>query len=78
MPFACSSELFALVYRIEARFTMPETAAQRLTPLGAKAFRSELVPPDPADELLKHLAATGTEAPADKRALTRGIPRKTA
>ena len=50
--------LFALADRIEARCTAVRTQAQRLTPLVlAKAFRGELVPQDPNDELASALLA---------------------
>lgn len=43
--------LFAFADRLEARLRIARTAAERLTPaLLAKAFRGELVPPDPNDE----------------------------
>lgn len=59
--------LFKLADRIEARYTVACTQAQRLTPLVlAKAFRGELLPQDPSDEpasaLLAKIAATRESA----------------
>jgi type I restriction enzyme S subunit len=65
--------LFAFADRLEARLAQAQTAVDRLTPsLLAKAFRGELVPPDPADEpateLLKRLAhSRQAEAPKPRR-----------
>lgn len=63
--------LLDFVDRLEARLQTAQTATERLTPaLLAKAFRGELVPPDPNDEpaseLLQRLAARA-EAPAAQR-----------
>lgn len=65
--------LFKLADRIEARYMVARGQAQRLTSLLlAKAFRGELVPPDPNDEpasvLLERIAA--------ERAVTATQPRR--
>ncbi len=58
--------LFALADSIEARYTAAREQVERLTPaLLAKAFRGELVPPDPNDEPASELLAR-LRAPADK------------
>ena len=48
--------LFALAAQIESRFTKAQSQVEKLTPsLLAKAFRGELVPQDPNDELAEKL-----------------------
>ncbi|OGB21784.1 MAG: hypothetical protein A3I66_15105 [Burkholderiales bacterium RIFCSPLOWO2_02_FULL_57_36] len=64
--------LLAFADRLEARLATAQTTADRLTPaLLAKAFRGELVPQDPNDELaaelLKRLTAARESAPKGKR-----------